>query len=120
MTSKNLPRNFQILVQGSQGLRKDVLGRGWSYADPTVSLLHDLLDPADRVHIVHGDARRVKGHQRAAICTLLCKMTGRPVTRAVSSLPTLASNWLWSIDVSAFSLAVVSGVHELLMQNVQF
>ena len=61
--------------------------------DPAVSLLHGLLDPADRVHLVHGDARRVTGHLRAAICTLLCKMTGRPVTRAVSSLPTLASNF---------------------------
>ena len=80
---------FRVLGVGEKTPLVEV-GPRWT---PTVSLLHGLLDPADRVHLVHGDARRVKGHQRAAICTLLCKMTGRPVTRAVSSLPTLASNF---------------------------
>ena len=58
-------------ASSESGLRaSSALGRGWSYVDPAVSLLYDLLDRADRVHTVHGDARRFKGHQRAAICTL--------------------------------------------------
>ena len=60
--------------------------------DRGFSLLHALLGSTDPVHQLQGASG---GHTRlvcAAICTLLCKMTGRPVTRAVASLPTLASN----------------------------
>ena len=66
----NRLKSLKFLAQGCQGSLFDPVGRGWSYADGDAGLLRDLLRPAHRVRIVHGDARRAWRHLRGAMSAI--------------------------------------------------
>ena len=68
--AENRLKSLKFRAQGCQGSLFDPLGPGWSTVDPAASLLHHLLDPAGRVHTVHGDARRAWRHLRGAMSAI--------------------------------------------------
>ena len=63
-SSKNGPRVARVR-------RKRPLGPGVSLVDPAVSLLHELLQPADRVHQVSASVPGLQHHLRVAIASII-------------------------------------------------